>query len=236
MKIAVMQPYFFPYIGYFSLIKVSDLFILFDTPQYIRHGWIERNRILKIDGQPLYIKIPLMKHSRQTSIKEITINQKEKWQSKIIAQLAIYKKKAPHYYAVIDLVNELFKIQTDDIVELNYHALKLTCNYLNIETPIKIWSKMDINIQNVSEPDEWALNICKSLNANTYYNPIGGLTFFNREKYELNNIKIHFLESLPMEYRQLGNFNFVPFLSIIDVMMFNDKNDIHKMIDNYLLK
>ena len=94
MKIAIMQPYFMPYIGYFSLIKHSDQFILFDTPQFIRHGWIERNRILKPNGEPLYIKVPLKKSPRETKINKLVINNSENWQNKIIAQLVPYKKKS----------------------------------------------------------------------------------------------------------------------------------------------
>jgi hypothetical protein len=119
MKVAIMQPYFFPYLGYFSLIKHTDLFILFDTPQFIRHGWIERNRILKPDGEPLYIKASLKKHSRDTNINDIIINNSIDWKSKIIAQLVPYKKVAPNYWTVLKLLNEIFDFETTSIVEFN---------------------------------------------------------------------------------------------------------------------
>ncbi|MBN2821352.1 MAG: WbqC family protein [Bacteroidales bacterium] len=230
MKIAIMQPYFFPYMGYFSLISLSDQFILFDTPQFIRHGWIERNRIMKENGETLFIKVPLEKHSRETPINLIKIRQ-ENWREKILAQLVPYKKKAPFYKSTIELVKQAWDIETDSIVKLNRNSLQIICQYLDIQTPIKIWSEMNIEINHVAEPDEWALEICNALNAKTYFNPIGGKTFFNTYKYIENNIKIHFVESIPIEYKQLEQ-PFVPFLSIIDVLMYNSKDQIRYQINN----
>ena len=97
MKLGIMQPYFFPYIGYFSLIKHTDDFILLDTVQFIRHGWIERNRILKPSDGWQYIMVPLKKHSRETLIKNIEINNEQQWKEKILAQLQHYKKQAPYF-------------------------------------------------------------------------------------------------------------------------------------------
>lgn len=234
MKIAIMQPYFFPYLGYFALIKHTEQFILFDTPQFIRHGWIERNQILKQDGNKLYIKVPLIKHSRESRIMEVLINNNEDWQNKILAQLAPYKKKAPYYYNVTKLIKEIFNYKTDSIVDFNFHSLRLVCNYLNIDTPIKIWSKMDVKIEDANAPDEWALNICKALKAETYYNPIGGTSFFDTEKYINSGIEIKFMEIIPTKYNQISN-EFVPYLSVIDVMMFNSKEDIQEMLNQYTL-
>lgn len=234
MKLAIMQPYFFPYIGYFALIKQADQFILFDTPQYIRHGWIERNRILKQNGEPLYIKVPLKKHNRDIAINNLLINNSENWKEKIFAQLIPYKKKAPNYWKVISLLKEIFEDDTDSIVELNYKSLKKTCNYLGISTPISIWSDMNVKIDGVKAPDEWALNICSALNADTYFNPIGGSSFFDRAKYEKAGIELKFLEMIPVTYKQLSN-DFTPFLSIIDVMMFCEIEKTNDLLDNFKL-
>ncbi len=234
MKLAIMQPYFMPYIGYFSLINAVDEFFLFDTPQFIRHGWIERNRILNQNGEPIYVKIPIRKHSRDTSIKDIIVNNSENWKDKILAQLVSYKRKAPHYRNVISLMREIFEFNSDSIVEINFHSLKLVCAYLEIATPIKIWSEMNMEIEKVKAPDEWALNICKAYYADTYYNPISGISFFDRTKYEQAGIKIKFLEPIPLTYNQRMN-SFIPFLSIIDVMMFNTIEEIKKLLVKYTL-
>ena len=230
MTLGIMQPYFMPYIGYFALIKHVDQFILFDTPQFIRHGWIERNKVLKPNGETLYIKVPLQKFSRNTPINEVIIRNEENWKNKILAQLNPYKKKAPYYYEVLNLLENVFETNTNSIVELNLLSLNEICKYLNIYTPIKIWSEMNIKIENVKAPDEWALNICKVMGANRYYNPPGGKDFFNFNKYNEAGIDLMFLELNQVSYNQFGH-NFVPYLSIIDVLMFNDKISVIQMLD-----
>ena len=234
MRLAIMQPYFLPYIGYFSLIKHADQFILFDTPQFIRHGWIERNRILKQNGEPLYIGVPLIKHPRETIIKEIAIDNNQNWKEKILAQLVLYKKKAPNYWKVISLLKDIFKQDFTSITELNFFTLKAICEYLGIKTPISIWSEMNVEIEEVNAPDEWALNICKALKADMYYNPTGGMSFFDKAKYEKAGIDLKFMEMAPTVYRQFST-EFLPFLSIIDVIMFCDTKEIGKMLDQYNL-
>ena len=232
MKVAINQPYFFPYLGYFSLIENVDLFILFDTPQFMRHGWIERNQILKPNGEPLYIKVPLVKHKRETAIIDIQIRRNENWQDKILAQLVSYRKKAPFYKEVIILLEDIFTIETDSISELNYYSLVKVCEYLGISTPIKVWSKMNIEIEEVKEADEWALQICKAIKANTYINPKDGISFFDVTKYKNEEIDIKFLEFRIEEYKQLDNV-FTPYMSIIDVMMFNEKEVIKEMLSKF---
>lgn len=120
MKVGIMQPYFVPYIGYFSLIKHSDLFILFDPVQFIRHGWIERNRVLKQNDGWLYIQVPLIKNnSRETLIKDCLIDNTKDWKSKIKSQLQPYKKIAPNYFKVLKIINSVFDKDYHTIVDLN---------------------------------------------------------------------------------------------------------------------
>lgn len=235
-KVAIMQPYFFPYLAYFSLIKHTDQFILFDPVQFIRHGWIERNRILKQNGGWLYIKVPLLKHSRDTIIKDIKINNEIKWQDKILAQLVIYKKKAPYYNEVITLLKELFSKEYESITNLNKKSIELVCDYLSIEHDIQVFSKMDLDIETPNASDEWALNICKSMgNIKEYWNPSGGEEFFSREKYKANDIKLNFLHLNEFEYKQFDD-HFEPGLSIIDTMMFNSVETINQYLNNYKIK
>ena len=235
MKLAIMQPYFLPYLGYFSLIKHTDEFILFDTVQFIRHGWIERNRILKPSNGWQYIMVPLKKHSRETLIKDIEINNDQQWKEKILAQLQHYKKQAPYFSNVIDILNEIFSKKYTTIVDLNLASLKTVCNYLGINTPIQVFSLMNIDIEPANAPDEWALNICKALgNVDEYWNPPGGQSFFDRKKYENAGINLKFHSAILTDYDQKRNV-FEPGLSIIDVMMFNSVDEINKMLDNYEL-
>jgi len=233
MKIGIMQPYFFPYLGYFSLIKHTDKFILFDTVQFIRHGWIERNRILNPNGDWQYIKVPLVKFSQSTIIKDIQINNNIGWREKIFAQLQHYKKKAPNYSIVIELLEDIFSAEYFDIVSLDLNSLIKVADYLGIDTSIEVFSSMGLAIEKANAPDEWALNICKALgNVEEYWNPPGGASFFDKVKYENAGINLKFHSIKLTEYIQRQSI-FIPGLSIIDVMMFNSINDINEMLDNY---
>lgn len=234
MRLGIMQPYFFPYIGYFSLIKHTDQYILLDKVQFIRHGWIERNRVLKQSGGWCYIAVPLKKHSQSTLIADIEINNLENWKRKIISQLEYYKG-APYYYKTMNVVKVILEAATQSIVELDLYALQKVCEYLSINTPIGIFSQMNLQIEKPKAADEWALNICRSIEGvREYWNPIGGKEFFNCEKYIENHIGIYFQQIHIEEYKQKEN-NFEPGLSILDVMMFNSPEKINQMLDNYEL-
>ncbi len=236
MKVGIMQPYFMPYIGYFSLIKHTDKFILFDTVQFIRHGWIERNRILKQNGGWQYIQVPILKkEGRDTLIKDVLINNKENWKAKILAQLQHYKKIAPYYFKTVQLLNEIFSFEYEDIVSLNGTSLQMVCEYLGINREIEVFSKMNLDIKPAEAPDEWALNICSAIEgANEYWNPPGGMSFFDRTKYQKAGISLKF-QSVDIEpYNQKREFE--PALSIIDVLMFNSIEEVNVMLDNYILE
>ena len=228
-----MQPYFFPYLGYFSLIKHSDLFVLLDDVQFIRHGWIDRNRILKPETGWQYIHCPLHKHSRQTPIKDLHIRSEDNWKSKILAQLIHYKKKAPFYNDTISLLECIFKEEINDLSTFNQKSLIFICEYIGFSYRIKKFKELNISIDSPLEPDEWALNICNSFGGvKKYINPIGGRAFFDKKKYEKSNIELCFQNFKITDYTQKRN-DFEPGLSIIDVLMFNSPNDIDIMLNNY---
>lgn len=230
-----MQPYFFPYLGYLSLLKHTDEFILFDTVQFIRHGWIERNRMLKQGEGWLYIKAPIIKGSRDTVIKDVLINNKEDWKTKLLAQLQPYKKIAPHYADVVTVLNDIFAQDYETIVEFNQASLERIGDYLGIDHDIKIFSKMNLEVEPAKAPDEWALNICKALgNVDEYWNPPGGQEFFDRKKYDDAGIKLVFQKPILSAYDQKRE-PFEPGLSILDVMMFNSPEEVNKMLDAYEL-
>ena len=230
MRAAIMQPYFFPYLGYFALIKHSDTFILFDTVQFIRHGWIERNRMLKENEGWLYVSVPLEKHERNTKICDTRIRQSENWKQKMLAQIQHYKKKAPHYRNVIDFLHHAFKFESTSMVKLNQHLLAETCGYLGLSFDGPVFSEMNVQIDEAHAADEWALNICKSIGANAYINPIGGTDFFDKAKYTASGIDLAFQKINLRNYSQ-GRTSFEAGLSILDVMMFNSPAEILQMLD-----
>lgn len=234
MKIAIMQPYLFPYIGYFSLIKNTDYFVFFDTPQYIRKGWINRNRILSTNGDVTYFTVPIQKADRNTPINKSVISYNYDWKVKILGQLNIYKK-APNYDKVINLVNDVFNTDTMLISDLAIKSIVKTCEYLDINIKYDIFSKMNLVLPEVKEPDEWALYITKELGYDTYINPPGGMSFFNREKYQINDVDLQFLVQEIIPYRQNREV-FIPALSMIDVMMFCSCNEINEMLCKYKIE
>ncbi|SEG73502.1 WbqC-like protein family protein [Sphingobacterium lactis] len=233
--IGIMQPYFFPYLGYFSLIKHTDIFILLDEVQFIRHGWIERNRILKEKEGWVYIKAPLKKEGRSTLIKDCVLDNTIPWREKILSQCRFYKKIAPNYKEVMDLMNGIFSQDFNCITSLNKHVLTEICRYIGIECEFHVFSEMNLNIQQPAAADEWALNICQVMGSNiTYVNPIGGMAFMDRKKYAEQGVDLYFHQVHLESYKQ-GYRDFEPGLSILDVLMFNSTDSIHSMLDHYEL-
>lgn len=233
MIYGIMQPYFFPYVGYFSLIEYADRFIFFDTPQYISHGWVNRNRILNPKGQPIYITVPIKKSSRETPINQIEIVAGNDWKEKIYGQITLYKKKALFYKDTEEFLHYVLdEFQGVCLSELNIRATIESCKKIGIDCRFDTFSKMNLEIASVQEPDEWALNITKALGGDVYVNPPGGQSFFDKSKYDKENIELRFLESNLRKYIQrIGRFE--PGLSIIDVMMFCKNEEIKEIIKDY---
>ena len=237
MKLGIMQPYFLPYIGYISLMKCVDRWVFMDEVQMIRHGWIERNRILKQQGGWHYIRVPINKHKYSTLIRDITIKNEEPWKEKIIAQLTHYKKRAPYYKNVIDVLKDAFSEEFESITHQNAHLLKKICSYIGFDFNYEILSEMQLRLAPVNEPDEWSLVICKALGFDHYVNPILGKSFYNKEKYEKEGVEINFLNKQFSPYDQKKySGEFIEGLSIVDVMMFNSPEEILKQSDEYILE
>lgn len=233
MICGIMQPYFFPYVGYFSLVEYSDKFIFFDTPQYISHGWVNRNRILNQNGKPAYMIVPIKKCPRETPINKIEIVNENGWKEKIYGQITVYKKKAPFYKETEEFLHYVLdEFDGVSLSELNIRTIIESCKKIGIDYKYDVFSKMNLDISPVHEPDEWALNITKFLKGDIYVNPPGGQSFFDKSKYDKENIKLQFLESNLRRYVQrIGRFE--PGLSILDVMMFCNNKEAKEIIQDY---
>ncbi|RPI17564.1 MAG: glycine transferase [Ignavibacteriae bacterium] len=235
MKLGIMQPYFFPYIGYFQLINSVDKWVVFDNVQYIYHGWINRNRILhpsREDWQ--YIIIPINKHNRNDNINEIIVSDDQDWRNRIIRQLEHYKKLAPYYNETLQLVNECLCTEEKYLARFNVRIFELICSRLNISFLYQYSSELNINLEKIQEPGDWALNISHDLNASEYINPIGGKDIFNKEKFDNYCIELKFLKPKEIRYNQ-KNKQFITDLSIIDILMFNDTVKIREMLNQFEL-
>lgn len=233
MKVALMQPYFFPYIGYFQLIHSVDEFVVFDNAQYIRRGWMNRNRILNENKESIFINVPIIKAPREMKIKDIVISNNYNWQRKIFDQLEYYRK-APYYKETLDLLEESLTTDVQYLCQLNISVLKRLCELLGIDTKITIMSERFPFVQKTNAADEWGIEVSKAINATTYINAIGGKDIYNQQKYNDYGLKIQFLKPILTPYKQFNN-TFVPGLSIIDVLMFNDITITKNMLDMHEL-
>lgn len=231
MKLGIMQPYFFPYIGYFQLMNYVDEWIVFDEVQFIDKGWVNRNRILHPDPvkEWLYITVPLDKKGQFDKISEITIKKNSGWIDELMGKLTAYKKKAPFYKRTRDFVGDSLNIEESNLSQFLVTVLKNTTRALSIETPIKVQSSMKLPLSKIEHPGQWALRISQSLGANEYVNPCGGADIFDQNEFDQADIKLKFLRSNLSPYVQRKG-SFTPGLSIIDVMMWNDETAIHEML------
>ncbi|WP_323645048.1 WbqC family protein [Lysinibacillus xylanilyticus] len=229
MRIALMQPYFFPYLGYFQLIHSVDEFVIFDNAQYTRRSWINRNRLLSEHGKSIYFNVPVCKAPRETKINDIVINNNLNWQEKILNQLIFYKH-APYFMNVMEFVTDCLTNSNSNLSQFITLILRKTCALLSIETSITILSQKFPTIIEANAADEWGIKVSRALNATTYINAIGGKDFYNQQKYIDNDLDIQFIQPILTPYKQYSD-DFMPGLSIIDVLMFNDISKIKEMLD-----
>lgn len=229
-----MQPYFFPYIGYWQLLNYVDLWVIFDDIQYIRHGWINRNRILHFDKNKEfnYINLPLEKSSFK-KINEIHLCEKlEIVKERIISQLTVYKyKKAPNYKVTVDLVKSCLNVNSNKLSDILANTIYQLSTHLKINTKIISQSSLQMD-PIIKDPGDWALEISKFLNAKEYINPEGGFNLFEKYKFTDLNIKLKFLRTVDIKYNQ-GNNEFIPNLSIIDLLMWNKTEDLPFFLNSF---
>ncbi len=233
-----MQPYFFPYIGYFQLINAVDKFVIFDAVQYIKHGWMNRNRILSpnLDQEWQYIIVPLRRFHQTDKISNIIINNDQNWPDNIYGKLSYYKKiRAPYFEDVINLLTKALDIRYNTLTALNISTLEAVCDYLNIDFNHSLCSQNNYDLRNVIDKGDWALEISKIEKAKTYINPIGGIELFDKNNFLKENIDLKFLNTKEIIYQQ-SKRKFVPNLSIIDVLMFNSKDQVKEILLAYDLR
>lgn len=224
MKTAIMQPYFLPYIGYWQLINSVDIFVIYDDIQYTKKGWFNRNRFLQ-NGKDVLFSIPLKKDSDYLNVGERFISS-EFDRKKLIAQFKNAYAKAPYLKETMPLLEEIINCDETNLFKYIHNSVTKICEYLKIDTKIVISSTLDINKELKAEKKVLAL--CKATGATTYINAIGGIELYDKEEFAQNGIDLTFIKSNSIEYNQFGNF--VPWLSIVDVLMFNNEKEVQKML------
>ena len=232
MKTAIMQPYIFPYIGYFQLIHAVDEFVFLDNVNFIKRGWVNRNCILINDEKKL-ITFPCNKISQNKLIQNTEIDMTSKEYSKLIRTIKLAYRKAPYYNEVIPIIEKTLQSNFKTISELAIFSVKSVANYLQINTKFRI-SSIEFNEVKNAMPSDQLIQICKALNSKKYINAIGGQKLYEKEYFYKNSVDLYFLKPEINSYKQY-NKEFVGGLSIIDVLMFNDVQTIQAMLKNYSL-
>ena len=226
-----MQPYFFPYLGYFALIKHTDFFVSFDPVQYVAKSWMNRNRVLKPGEGWQYLTVPLQKHSQDVTIKDVLIQEGEEWKLLLLRQIEHYKKRAPHYAAVRVLLERCFKYPGLSLSTLNVHCLAQVCDHIGLPFRHAVFSEMDLVLNPPPvAPDEWALRTAQAMGIHTYVNQPGGRSFFNPVKYAEAGITLQFIDFTLTPYSQRRPA-YEEGLSILDVLMFNSPEQVLAMLD-----
>ena len=232
MKLAIMQPYFIPYIGYFQLINSVDKFVIYDNIQYTKKGWINRNRILA-NGKDQLITLPIKKDSDYLNVVERELS--ESWgkdKSKMLNVIKSSYIKSPYFQETFELISKCLNNPEVNLFKFIYDSIVLINDYLEIKTPIVISSTIEAD--HTLKSQDKVLSLCKEQNADIYINSIGGVELYDKEIFKQNNIELNFIKSNPIQYKQFNN-EFVSWLSIIDVMMFNSKEQIKEYLNSYTL-
>lgn len=231
MIVGIMQPYFIPYIGYWQLLNAVDQYVIYDDVNYIKGGWINRNKIL-INGTPKYFNIPMLGASPNKLINEVEVNHDENILNKNLRVIEAAYGKAPFFNDVFPLIKEMLKCEEDNIASYIATSTAIICTYLDIRTRLIMSS--DLDKDNTLAGQDKVLEICRILGATDYYNAIGGRELYSFTEFEKRGIKLHFLRRNEIRYRQFGD-QFYPDLSIVDIMMFNSKKTVKDMLNEYTL-
>jgi hypothetical protein len=225
MNLGIMQPYFFPYIGYYQLIAAVDTFIIYDNIKYTKKGWINRNRLLR-NGSDAIFSLPLEKGSDELNIIERKLS-KDFDRTKLLNQFKGAYSKAPYFEEINPLIERIVQFKNDNLFFYLQNSLIEMCLFLDIGTQIKVSSTLSID--HCLRSQEKVLAICGETKASTYINPIGGIDLYSNDDFDLQGIKLKFLKTTSFEYTQFHE-PFVPSLSILDLLMFNSNDVVKKCV------
>lgn len=228
MKLAIMQPYLFPYIGYFQLINAVDTFVIYDDVNFIKGGWINRNFILA-NCEKTRFTLQLQGASPNVLINQVSVGGNR---LKLVKSIQQGYSKAPQFGSVFPMIESIIMNEEENLAKYLNDGLQQICRYLGLRPDWHVSS--DLDKDNTLRGQDKVLNICKALDADHYVNVPGGKELYDHESFATQNIELSFIQTKAVEYPQLGK-HFVPYLSIIDVMMFNDQVQCSKLLQEYSL-
>ncbi len=242
MRLGMMQPYFFPYAGYFALILATDRWIVFDTAQYIRRGWVNRNRVISNGAAGWkYIRVPVVSAPATTRICDMRVDPRDPWMATLQRNLDAYQsRRAPFFRQVSDWLNCCLVEDPgppgtpQDLTETLVHLLRQVCDYLELPFRCERFSAMTLDLPEITAPGQWAFEAARAVGADTYINPPGGRGLFDPQQFRDAGIRLRFLDPVLAEYQQ-GPQAFIPGLSIIDLMMWNSPTRVRELVGQYAL-
>ena len=228
MRLGIMQPYFMPYIGYWQLLAAVDAFVVYDNIQFTKKGWINRNRFLQ-NGKDSLFTIPVKKDSEYLDIVKRSVAD-DFDRDKLINQLEASYRKAPFFKTVFPIVISIVRAEQRNLFDYIFHSIRVTADLCDIKTPVVISST--IACDHSLRGENKVIAICKAMGATTYINAIGGQELYSHSTFATHDIALKFIKTRPIFYPQYTS-EFVAHLSIIDVMMFNSKEQIRCMLGEY---
>jgi hypothetical protein len=227
-----MQPYFLPYIGYWQLLNYVDIFIVYDNIQFTKKGWFHRNNFL-MNGKKTLFTIPLKKDSDYLDVRDRYLaDDSARNLNKILAQMEQSYRKAPFYSEIQPLLKRIINYDNKNLFQYIFNSIQEIVIYLGIET--KLIKSSDIDMDHSLSGEMRVLELCKKVEASTYINSMGGIELYNFQNFEDNKLKLLFMETKIEPYKQFTN-DFVPYLSIIDSLMFNSKESVQEMLQSFKL-
>ena len=225
MRVAIMQPYFLPYIGYFQLIAAVDVFVVYDNIKYTKKGWINRNRMLQ-NGSDTTFTLPLKGAPDSLDVVERELAPDFN-REKLLNQLKSAYRLAPHFNQTLPLVERIVRYEDPNLFRYLHHSICQTCSHLGIATEIRVSS--DIGIDHSLKAQDKVLALCEATGADTYINAGGGVNLYSKDEFRSRGVDLKFIQSVAFDYPQFVG-PFVPWLSIVDVMMFNSTAAVRQQI------
>lgn len=223
-----MQPYLFPYLGYFQLVKYCDEFVFYDDVQFIKGGYINRNNILA-NGQKQLFTIPVVKASSNRKINEHHFSDNR---GKFFKSIEQNYRKAPQFEAVMPILDKVLNTNETQVAVLCKDSILSVFNYLSIDINYRFSSELDYNKS--ASASEKLFEICQLINTNRYCNMKSGKSLYSKKQFAERGIELSFLEMAALSYPQNKN-EYVSHLSIIDVLMWNDKSAVKALLQKYII-
>ena len=229
MIVAIMQPYFFPYLGYFQLMSACDTFVIFDNVQYIRRGWVNRNRIL-VNGRPQWLTMPVADASHRLPINRREYLLDDRLAQRVRRRIVGAYRNAPFFERTLALVDEILACRKTNVAVFNTNLVRRVGRELGVQPPVRLASELPERGSFAGQ--DLVIDICRQFGGSAYINPIGGVGLYDPELFSRRSLALHFLHPYLPAYPQFGETP-VTSLSILDVLMFNDCEAIGRMLQGY---